>query len=362
MLYVTAESLVEGAAAHVHVNEIIEGLKRRGWSTELVAPRYDTSGARPNILRRFYEIAAVNWRAARGLKNVDAIYCRTNPLLMPLTWLALRRGVAVVHEANGPYADVAIAHPWTRPIVGVFTAMQRWQFRKASGVVSVTPQLCEWLEGERRRSDVGLISNAANTDLFTPDVQAEDPAPQPFVAFFGALAQWHGVDMMLAAIAHPDWPQGVRLVVIGDGADSDKVRIAAARDPRIVHLGRQPYRRVPALIRNAVCGLVTIVDVGGRALTGLAPLKLFESLAMGQPVIVTDYPGQSDFVRENGCGIVVAPGDAAALALAVAAFVRDPEAAKAMGARGREAVLRDHSWDQRAGDVDTLLRRLISRN
>lgn len=359
MLYVTAESLAEGAAAHVHVNEIMSGLARRGWRTELMEPDYDKSKGRPGILKRLSAIIGVNWRAWRRLAEVDAIYCRTNPLLLPVTWAALRRGVAVVHECNGPYADIAIVYPWTRPILPLLVWMQRWQFRHAGAVVSVTPQLKAWLEGERGRADVALITNAANTELFNAAATPEPPTHKPYVVFFGALAVWHGARMMLDAVAHEAWPQGVDLVIIGDGADSALVEAAAAADPRILWLGRQPYKRIPALIVGAIAGLVPIVDVQGRAQTGLAPLKLFETLAVGLPVIVTNYPGQADFVRDNACGHVVPPGDGAALARAVAAIAAVPAVAREMGERGRLAVVSEHSWDHRAAEVDRLMRSLV---
>lgn len=361
MLYVSAESLAQGAAAHVHVNEIKAGLERRGWSAELLQPDYGSSTTRPGIVKRAMAIAGVNWRAWRALGRVDAIYCRANPLLFPISVLARLRGIAVVHECNGPYADISIAHPETKPFIALIVAMQRWQYRHASAVVSVTENLRTWLEKERGQCDVALISNAANTELFSPDATPEPVTTNPFVVFFGALAVWHGARMMLEAVEHPDWPDKVDLVIVGEGADSPLVEAAAARNPRVHRLGRRPYDRIPGLIVGALAGLVPIVDVSGRAATGLAPLKLFETLAAGLPAIVTEYPTQADFIRDNACGLIVAPGDAAGLARAVAAVAADPVAARQMGARGRRAVEREHSWDHRAAEVDRLLRRLVKR-
>lgn len=359
MLYVTAESLAEGAAAHVHVNEIKSGLARRGWQATLLEPAYRTAGRPPGALRRLRAIAGVNWRAWRQLDNVDAIYCRANPLLLPIAYLARRRGVAVVHECNGPYADIGIAHPGTRPFLSLFSAMQRWQYRKANAVVAVTEQLRSWLRKERGSEDVSLITNAANTDIFSPKVAPIRTSDRPYVVFFGALAVWHGARMMLEAVAHPAWPGNVDLVIIGAGADSPQIEKAAAGNPRIRYIGRQPYKKIPGLIVGALAGLVPIVDVSGRATTGLAPLKLFETLAAGLPAIVTDYPMQADFVRKHECGLVVKPGEAGQLARAVAELAGNPAAAKAMGQRGRIAMEREHSWDHRAGEVDELLRGLV---
>ena len=67
MLYVTAESLAEGAAAHVHVNEIMAGLARRGWSTALIEPAYADGEGRPGPMRRIAAIMDVNRRAGAQL-------------------------------------------------------------------------------------------------------------------------------------------------------------------------------------------------------------------------------------------------------------------------------------------------------
>jgi glycosyltransferase involved in cell wall biosynthesis len=359
MLYITAESLAQGAAAHVHVNEIKAGLMRRGWKALILEPSYPELRKRPGPMRRLLAIAGVNWRAWRELNRVNAIYCRANPLLLPIAWLARRRGVAVIHECNGPYADIAIAHPEVKPFLNFLIAMQRWQYRNASGVVSVTDKLRSWLISERGRDDVALITNAANAQIFTPEAHPERPTERPYVVFFGALAVWHGARMMLDAKAHPDWPPEVDLVIIGAGVDTPLVEAAAQRDPHIIYLGRQSYKRIPSLIVGALAGLVPIVDVSGRSETGLAPLKLFETMAAGLPVIATEYPTQADIVREHDCGIIVPPGDAAALAGAVARMARDRETAKAMGRRGRLAIEAGHSWDHRAGEVDRLLRHLM---
>ncbi len=360
MLYVCAESLLEGAAAHVHVNEIMAGLARRGWQCTLIEPHYDRQPARPGLVKRMSAIAGVNYRAWRRLRDVRAIYCRANPLLWPVAWVARRRGVVVVQESNGHYSDIAIAHPWTQRVFWLFKGMQRWQYRHANAVVTVTEKYREWLVGERGRSDVRLIENGANTDLFTPDVEPASPAPEPFVVFFGALAAWHGVGTMLKAKAHPDWPIGIALAVVGAGAETPQVEAAAAGDPTIHYVGRQPYKSIPGLIVRSLAGLVPIENVGGRASAG-SPLKLYETLAAGVPVLATDLPPQADFVRRYDCGMLVPPGDPGALARAVAAVARDPGSAQRMGARGRTAVVAEHSWDHRAGEVDRLLRETLRR-
>ncbi len=88
----------------------------------------------------------------------------------------------------------------------------------------------------------------------------------------------------------------------------------------------------------------------------LSPLKLYEYLACARPVVVSDIPGVSDLVRGAGAGVVVPPDDPEALGEGIVNILADPEAAEAMGARGREAVLEGYTWDHTAAKVEAILR------
>ena len=87
-------------------------------------------------------------------------------------------------------------------------------------------------------------------------------------------------------------------------------------------------------------------------------LKLFESMAAGVPVVVTDYPGMRDVIRQVRAVLVIPPQDPPALAAAVAKIVRWDNAP---GIRGRQWVLSGHSWDARAPETDRELRRVVAR-
>jgi glycosyltransferase involved in cell wall biosynthesis len=142
--------------------------------------------------------------------------------------------------------------------------------------------------------------------------------------------------------------------VIGRGAQESDIIAAQETGAPIRWLGYRPNKEIPELIAGAIAGLVPATNPAGRSSTGVLPLKLYEILACGLPAIVTDLPGQADFVREGRCGLVIAP-DASALALAVAQLQSHPEEASAIGKRGTDLVASAHSWAARAADVDAIL-------
>ena len=74
------------------------------------------------------------------------------------------------------------------------------------------------------------------------------------------------------------------------------------------------------------------------------PTKMFEYMALGLPVIVSDFPLYRRIVEEVGCGFCVRPADEHALAEAIRQIIEGPEEAKAMGERGRQAVAERYNW------------------
>jgi glycosyltransferase involved in cell wall biosynthesis len=133
---------------------------------------------------------------------------------------------------------------------------------------------------------------------------------------------------------------------------------AAESDGVTVYAGSIPYADMPNAVGNALVSISPQIPLKhGRS--AVSPLKLFESMAAGVPVVVTDLPGLADTVRTAQCGIVVPPNDPRALANAVASLVLHPAEACSMGAKGRDAAVSQHSWRVRAEETSHVLESLI---
>lgn len=362
LTYLTHQSTSEGQAAHAHVHEIVKGLAANGWSTWVVKPRYRPPS--PSAVARLMQFARIQATAVAGLRRGDAFYIRSHFAALPVARLARVLRTPVVQEVNGPHADALLAWPGLRRVRPVLELVNRSQLRMADAVITVTPQLVSWIQRDAGVDRVHLVPNGADTELFVPRLPAPPGLPKRYVVFFGALAPWQGIAVALEATRSPQWPEGVALVVVGDGQLRGEVEEASA-DGRAVYLGRQPYREIPAIVGNALASLVPMPlvahgqnDTGSRdhSESGLAPLKLYESMACGVPVIASNLPGLSDTIRHADCGVLVSPGNADELAEAVRSLDASPLAAREMGERGRESAVREHSWRGRADDTAAILR------
>jgi glycosyltransferase involved in cell wall biosynthesis len=108
-------------------------------------------------------------------------------------------------------------------------------------------------------------------------------------------------------------------------------------------LGAVAHADVPALLAEADIGLAPYAS---DAPIYFSPLKLFEYLAAGLAVVAADIPGVRDIVGTDGA-LLMPPGDADALADAVAALAADAEERSRLHAKAR-SLAELHTWEQRA--------------
>ena len=192
---------------------------------------------------------------------------------------------------------------------------------------------------ERGARRVEVMPNAVWLERFQglPDRNGSEP---PIAVFAGALRPWHGVETIAQAWRRlgSDAP---RLRVIGDGPGRDALEAIGAE-----MLGAVPHADVPALLTEADIGLAPYAP---DAPTYFSPLKLFEYLAAGLAVVAADIPGVSDIVGRDGA-LLMAPGDADALAAGVAALANDPDERFRLGWKAK-ALAGEHTWERRAGRI-----------
>lgn len=298
-------------------------------------------------LLRYFRIVGT---AATALRDCDVLYVRSHFAGFPVALAARLMRTPTIQEINGAYDDAFVTHPQFSILRRLLSSMQRAQYRWSSALVAVTRDLVAWAREQAGHSRAYLVSNAANTEIFRPEGRRHE-RDRAYVLFFGGLVRWHGIKVMLDAARRSNWPADVDLVIAGPIVDETLGALLRGAPENVVWLGPQPQSALPPIIRGAIAALVPISDPGGRSSRGVMPLKLFEALACGTPVIVSDLPGQADFVRTGQCGLVVPVGDSESLARAVATLAARRDLARQFGEAGARLVVAEHSWDARAAEV-----------
>lgn len=354
--YVCFEFIEPGRASATHVSEIRNGLRRRGWRVaEFDAPL--APGSAPGLLRRLGAAARVYAKAGR-ICRADAIYVRAHVLAFPVALVAWLKRIPVIHELNGPFSEMQMVRPWLRPLRRVLEVLVRFQFRTSAAVIAVTREL-----GEEARdfgaSCVEVIPNGVNPDIFFPRSETGPYSPAgPYVVFFGSLAPWQGVEVMLAAPEDPAWPPELTMLIVGSGAESAQVEAAAQRLERVSWIPYLKQSDLAAVVGCAVASLSVQTTFGDRHRFGLSPLKVYEAMACGVPVIVSDIAGQRDLIEAANAGLVIRCGDPRQLAGAVAQLWNDAQTRDDMAANALDESAR-HTWDVRSETTHDLLARVV---
>jgi glycosyltransferase involved in cell wall biosynthesis len=361
LAYLCLEGTRPGQASHTHVHEIMKGLGKRGCIVDLYQPERCREQHTEPLAKKCWNYASVQARLSLRIPAYDGLYVRYHPGSLPGSLFARLARRPLILEINAPFDELPLAYPWTARALAIFRFLALRQYRLANAIVVVTEELRGWLQKFGIKQHIEVISNGADIDLFSPYAVSSQPVPKPYVIFFGALTSWQGIDLILDALSSASWPNHLNLVIAGEGPQNKAVRQAAEKCKRLFFLGRVDQSTLAGLVAGAVASLIPKSDpTGVRAGTGLAPLKLFESLACGVPVIVTDYPNQANIVRQNHCGVVLEAADSRCMVDAVSKLASSPETQAEMGSRGRSFVLK-HSWDARSAQTFRLLQEIIGQ-
>jgi glycosyltransferase involved in cell wall biosynthesis len=219
---------------------------------------------------------------------------------------------------------------------------------RADLVLASAPALAERMRTLNER--VFYAPNVADTEHFAAalEVGRVDPAmaalPGPRLVFTGAVVATK-LDLELIEIvarARPDWA----IALVGPvGAGDPRTDISALESLPNVHLlGARPYAALPEVLRRAD---VALVPYAINDLTrSVFPMKVYEYLAAGLPVVTTPLPALADTT-----GVIVAADAPATVAAVERALADDGQAAR----RARSAAVRENSWDARLAEIDAYL-------
>jgi glycosyltransferase involved in cell wall biosynthesis len=154
-----------------------------------------------------------------------------------------------------------------------------------------------------------------------------------------------------------------RLLVVGGGLhdeDDHARRVLAEHGDTVTFTGVVPFAAVPASIRAADVALLPFDDtLINRAKSSVKTLDL---LAAGQAIVATAVGENTNVIRHNETGILVAPGTPDALAAAVTHLLADPDRARALGDAARERAWREQTWATQAATVEAIYETVLARS
>ncbi len=382
ILYVASGIPVPGAlGGSTHVREVAAGLAARGHQVHVIAA--STARANPAALLRpqtrrldgftlhqidLPKIASaladpLMLRIARAVQP-DAIIERYYNFAGGGVRAAQRLGIPLLLEVNALIIDPPAVRKRRidDALGGPLRRLALAQCRAADRII--TP-LHTTVPEEIPRERIVELPWGAAVERFVHVVPTWDNPPT--IVFLGSFRGWHGVcDAVRACGTLLNSGRRLHGLLIGDGPERAAAEQLASRWPgSFTFAGAVAYEEVPALLGRAAIGVAPFRTDAHPALQAAgffwSPLKVYEYMAAGLPVVLPDIAPLHTIVRDSGEGALYAEGDLAALAQAIARLLDDPPAARAMGERGRTRVTAHYSWAAHCAALEQLLVQVMHR-
>ena len=277
--------------------------------------------------------------------NADVYHIHDPELLLLALGLRLagKRVIYDIHEdlPRTVLYKTYIPSLFRKPLLWMVEHVENLAARLMSGLVTATPTI------NRRFSSINphsaVVSNFPLKEELQPstaDWKERDTA----AAYIGGISEERGIRELVRAMDMLPGSLGARLELAG-GFSSQRLEKELAATPQ--------WRNVSwhgVLDRNGIARLLNRVRVGLVVLhpeqnfVVSLPIKLFEYMSAGIPVIASDFPLWRSIIEESGCGILVDPFDPKAIANAIELLLTDTALAEEMGRRGRRSVEERYNW------------------
>lgn len=284
----------------------------------------------------------------------DAVYERYALFAYGGGELARALGVPHLLEVNAPLCEEQATH---RALVLRRTA-EELEARILSGADAVLPVSSALAEHARRLGvpdeRIAVSPNGVDPERFDPAISGaavrarHGLVGKTVIGFVGSLRPWHDLDALLRAVERlPD----VHLLVVGDGPR----RAELAAGERVQITGAVEHALVPG---HLAAMDVAVVPYGPSSGTYFSPLKLFEAMAMGRPVVAARLGQVGEALEDGRTGLLYEPGSDEDLRARIAQVLAAPDRGAALGAAAREAVLARWTWAHAARRVEDVVFRV----
>jgi glycosyltransferase involved in cell wall biosynthesis len=255
-----------------------------------------------------------------------------------------------------------VADPWpdtvkelglvrNRKFLQLAELFEKWSYRVAYRITAVTQGIREKIVGKGvPESKVMFLPNGIDLQMFKirpPDLELLGKPrleEKKIILYAGTMGYIHGLDTVLDAAKLLRHRPEIVLILIGGGSEKTRLQKRAREESleNVLFLDPAPVEAIAAWYSAAIAGLVVVLDNPLAKLTRSA--KIFSTMASGVPVLHSGEGEGALLVEKAEAGLVLAPGDAEALANGIIQLVDNPEWARSLGLNGRRYAERHLGW------------------
>ncbi len=305
-------------------------------------------GQLPGRLNRMFRMTQRVFQKAVAL-DAD-VYHLHDPELIPIGLKLKHLGKKVIFDSHEDVPTQLLSKPYLEPVLlralsAAFSLFERHACRRFDGIIAATPFI----------RDKFLAINPRTVDINNFPVIGELDATVPWadkhqeVCYVGGIGVIRGAREIVRAC---EFLQSTVQINLAGSFSESLVEAEVKASPgweRVNELGYLDRAGVRDVLGRSVAGLVTLHPVINYL--DALPVKMFEYMAAGIPVIASNFPLWREIIEGNQCGLCVDPLDPKTIAGAIDRLVNNPELARRMGENGRRAVMDKYNWSIEEGKL-----------
>jgi glycosyltransferase involved in cell wall biosynthesis len=311
---------------------------------------------------RLRRMSVTVWRLlVRCLRLPADVYHFHDPELVALGFTLKIFGRRVVYDVHEDYPQKILTKEWIspvlrRPLSGIMAAVEAAAGRLFDGIVAVTPTIAARFPPAKTIT----LCNYPMLEEFSASTGTPYHDRPCQVCYVGGLSATRGLfDMVEAAgLVQGGAAQCVQLAGQFESGDEENQSRRQQGWGRVAYLGWLDRAGIARLLANARAGVVVLHP--NRCFIDAYPIKMFEYMAAGLPVVASDFPVYREILDDGACGLLVPAADPPALARAIEWIFAHPDEAKAMGEQGRRRVERLYTWEAERKKLFALYRQIAT--
>lgn len=348
-------------------------LQKAGFQVSLVVA--DGLGDEEREKIRIFSVDKRKSRIRRILTATKAIYDRAlrldcdiyhlhDPELLPVGLRLAKKGKCVIYDAHEDFSVQLRSKSYGNKVLlrilsAIAARYEAYVFKRLRAIVAATPTIREKVRNYNANvvtvHNFPLLSEFDNVESKVASMSSSAVN----YCYVGGIGKKRGIIEALTALEY--CPENTKLILAG-ACSSELLMEEVKQMPqwrRVDFRGFLNRQDVANVYRDSIAGLVALHPIPNY-LEAL-PVKMFEYMAAGIPVIASDIPLWKRIVENESCGICVDPYSPKAIGEAVSYLIEHPHEAEKMGNNGRNAVFDRYNWNVEESQLVNLYRELSSQ-